>query len=439
MSAPGSKPASKMAPQLDQPFLVRLERRPVAALVGDALERAALREALSCRGIDLCGPLQRLAKAAGADADDHVVLDVASSRRRALRRRRSGSAAPAATPALSPASFFHRGACGPRHRRARRRATPPPWHLRRGALLSAVPSRSISRRSIFSWSETLSARSPSRMRVWMPPHRFARVHRLRLAGSGRGARRGDRASRRERRGAAPNDHLRPRPSDGRASPRPGALYVEDFCHASRSCFRVEATGNSSRARDRPHLLSVAWRYSTGDLPSTASSRAGSRAAQALFDARKATLLAGKSLQGRRSRRGTRLARGTQRHLSSRWFRQKARSKAGSPYQAHSASRNTGPAGRPGCSSGSRRRAPGTAVAVRALLQRGELSSGAMRVAGREQVGLEADGVEDRVGGERSATSARRPWRRGWRERGADLRGEGGSASPWRSCSFHTGR
>ena len=33
-----------------------------------------------------------------------------------------------------------------------------------------------------------------------------------------------------------------------------------------------------------------------------------------------------------------------RHLSSRWFRQKARSKAGSPYQAHSASRNTGPRG-----------------------------------------------------------------------------------------------
>ena len=36
--------------------------------------------------------------------------------------------------------------------------------------------------------------------------------------------------------------------------------------------------------------------------------------------------------------------GTARHLRRRWLRQKARSKAGSPYQAHSASRKTGPCG-----------------------------------------------------------------------------------------------
>ena len=48
---------------------------------------------------------------------------------------------------------------------------------------------------------------------------------------------------------------------------------------------------------------------------------------------------------RRSRRGSAAAAaGVHRHFSSRWLRQKARSKAGSPYQAHSASRNTGPSG-----------------------------------------------------------------------------------------------
>ena len=39
-----------------------------------------------------------------------------------------------------------------------------------------------------------------------------------------------------------------------------------------------------------------------------------------------------------------MADGVHRHFSSRWLRQNARSNAGSPHQAHSASRNTGPSG-----------------------------------------------------------------------------------------------
>src|SRR5688500_13902020 len=69
------------ADQLGEAFLVGLERRPVAALVGDALQRAALRQALAGGGIYLRGPFERFGEAARADADDHVVLQVAAPAR----------------------------------------------------------------------------------------------------------------------------------------------------------------------------------------------------------------------------------------------------------------------------------------------------------------------------------------------------------------------
>ena len=54
MSAPGSKPASAdRAGQFGERLLVRLEGRPVAAFVGDAVQRAALREARAGRLVDL--------------------------------------------------------------------------------------------------------------------------------------------------------------------------------------------------------------------------------------------------------------------------------------------------------------------------------------------------------------------------------------------------
>src|SRR5258706_278250 len=47
------------ADQLGEAFLVRLESRPVAAFVGHALQRAALREPRAGGGVDLRGPLER--------------------------------------------------------------------------------------------------------------------------------------------------------------------------------------------------------------------------------------------------------------------------------------------------------------------------------------------------------------------------------------------
>ena len=96
-----------------------------------------------------------------------------------------------------------------------------------------------------------------------------------------------------------------------------------------------------------------------------------------------------------------MADGVHRHFSSRWLRQNARSNAGSPHQAHSASRNTGP-------SGPRRMffgltSPCTSARLLAWVAATRASSArrqvGMRAAGRHQVGLQADVVEDPVGGE----------------------------------------
>ena len=90
------------------------------------------------------------------------------------------------------------------------------------------------------------------------------------------------------------------------------------------------------------------------------------------------------------------ARGFHRHFSSRWLRQKARSKAGSPYQAHSASRNTGPFGRPGCSSGRRRhgRARACSAAVVSTSAAARRRDRGWRCGGEFQIGLEPDGAEE---------------------------------------------
>ena len=93
-------------------------------------------------------------------------------------------------------------------------------------------------------------------------------------------------------------------------------------------------------------------------------------------------------------------------LSSRWLRQKARSKAGSPNQAHSASRKTGPSGPFRMFFGLT--SPWTSArlvvsVVRAIASRraGEVG---MRPGGRAQIGLDADRLEGGVMGEGGAGS-----------------------------------
>ena len=57
-------------------LLVGVERRPPAAFVGHAAQRAAPRHQQAGVAVDLGGPFQRLREAVGAGADDHEVLDV---------------------------------------------------------------------------------------------------------------------------------------------------------------------------------------------------------------------------------------------------------------------------------------------------------------------------------------------------------------------------
>src|SRR6185295_9894165 len=64
------------AGELGEAFFVRLERGPIAAFVGDAVQRTLLREARAGRAVDLCRPVEALREAPRAGTDDQVVLDV---------------------------------------------------------------------------------------------------------------------------------------------------------------------------------------------------------------------------------------------------------------------------------------------------------------------------------------------------------------------------
>ena len=330
-------------------FLVRLERRPVAALVGDALQRAALRQALAGRGVDLRGPLQRLGEAAGADADRSCSPARRTCRARARRRRRSGSAAPAerhalfARPASSTGKLLRRRVgvrAGERHRDHGVGAE--------AALVGRAVEVDQPLVDLLLVGDAERAQAVADARVDVL-HRLARVDRSSLRRS--------RSRRPPGRSRVPTaSGVVPRPTITSAStvgrPRESQTWrpftSRIFAMRRAAAARVEAAGRQCRALSslRDSLSVRSSRYSTGDLPSTrASSSAGSSEAVALLDASEMQRPQVGRCKGVEAVRGTRRgARGTQRHLSSRWFRQKARSKAGSPYQAHSASRNTGPRG-----------------------------------------------------------------------------------------------
>ena len=107
--------------------------------------------------------------------------------------------------------------------------------------------------------------------------------------------------------------------------------------------------------------------------------------------------------------------------------QKATSKAASPHVAHSASRSTGPSGRPGRSSGSRRR--GRAPAGVARTRRGRRPAAAPDRDGRARWRRgRGRGVGRRTAAgcrTRRAAAGRRRWPRGWRPGRAEPAGDRG--------------
>ena len=280
---------------------------------------------------------------------------ISRQRHAAPRRRRRGSR-------QSGSAARGRGRVRDRHRDGERRVAAEPRLVRRAVerdqarvdrrLVGGVAARRAAR--AISPSTLATARCTSRPPNAAPPSRRSTASR----DARRGAGRRDRRARPRRRRARP----RPRPSAGRACPRRGgARTLRDarVAHAPQlrrpgaraiaaSASRPAAA--SSGARDAPHALAcraspvevLDRRLAVDAREEQARQQRGGarleRRARLPVDARRDS--AGERVE--RSEEARRVAAGVHRHLSSRWLRQKARSKAGSPYQAHSASRNTGP-------------------------------------------------------------------------------------------------
>ena len=101
---------------------------------------------------------------------------------------------------------------------------------------------------------------------------------------------------------------------------------------------------AARARGRPRRRctrpATCRRRAPAAAPAAAPRRAARSPRAAPSRRHRGTPLASASNDARNAA----VAAGVQRHFSSRWLRQKARSNAGSPHHAHSASRKTGPVG-----------------------------------------------------------------------------------------------
>ena len=314
------------------------------------------------------------AKLFGAGAHDHEVLDVDAPsgmraaaedldlrhRQHRARRRRRGS-----DTAARPRT---------RRRHARPPSTPPAWRWRRAAILFGVPSSSI-RRAV---QRRLVGGVEAGDRA-----RRSRRSRGRPRASRRSRRTPSPPSRRSSASPVPVDapagtmaRPTPPPSSSTSASTVGRPRLSQTRRACTKAIVVSVMRRAPSSRPGAHRRvsrpdgqpavrarraapgscrgSVVM-YSTGDLPSTrASNSPGSRCAARRSSAAAAPSRRdpGRPRPAHRSRPGSpRVAAGVHRHFSSRWFRQNARSKAGSPHQAHSASRNTGPPGRAGCSSG----------------------------------------------------------------------------------------
>ena len=194
------------------------------------------------------------------------------------------------------------------------------------------------------------------------------------------------------------------PRDRRSSSRLASAQRDRAERASRIA-RAAPRRARARTRERRPCRVSSVRYSTGDLPSMrASSSPGSSAAVRASQRRPrlpARHARGRRRPARRTRERSR-ARHCGRHtpFSSRWLSTNARSNAGSPYHAHSASRITGPAGPIRMFFGLK--SPCTSTRFGSCGRRDQRREPRARGpacarGGRDEVRLEANRVEDRVG------------------------------------------
>ena len=236
-------------------------------------------------------------------------------------------------------------------------------------LFCGVPSSAISAPSIAAWSAAsmpgqrggdLAVDRGYRAAHVAPAEPRAAVAQARSPRRSRSRRRPARSPARQRRPpAAP----RPRRSAGRANPRPGGraratmrvslmqLPLPRWPPRPRAPPRAFDRIEQQRPRDPPHPVLVGFERDIFDRRLAVDPRQQQPRQQvrgARFEHLRAAPMRRRRdrirRDGRSRRENRRPPRRFHRHFSSRWLRQKARSKAGSPYQAHSASRNTGPRG-----------------------------------------------------------------------------------------------
>ena len=333
--------------------------------------------------------------------------------------------------------------------------------------LFGVPSSSIRRRSTAAWS---AASRPRERRGDLPVDRRDRA----------AARRSRRTLRRRRAGRAPRpsrSRRRPARSPGRSAPpcqphlrldRRPAARIPDPPAAHRGDLRrsslttpapraqaartpsSRSTGSREQTRARPGAPDPGPPPRSDTRPATCRRRArGTARAAAAPCAPRARRAAPRrrrrdSASASTSKQREEIARapcGAHRHFSSRWFRQNARSNAGSPYQAHSASRNTGPRGPIRMFFGL------TSPCTRArLVRRGGLDQGVQRVGAVGMRAARSRPDTARAGCRRRSDRSRTPRRSSrssavaaWirTRRSPTARATSGSAWPSRSSAFHS--
>ena len=374
--APGAKPARSIAStSVASACFVAREVGPPAAFVGDAEVRAARAHDEAGVAIDLGGPFERLGEARRRRADDHEVLDVdapagvrAAAEDLDLRQRQLGRGG-----AAQVLVQRHAARGGRRMRRGHRdRERRVGAQARLGRRAVELDQARVERRLVVG-AQADAPRARSRLRHGRPPasRRGRRTRRRRRAAPALRAipstRRPERSrGRRRRRRARP----RPRRSAGRGCPRRGARErrrwprrCRAFRRGSRSSLRERSApvaGDVRQSRRRSaqqgagHAAAPARDRARRRRIRPATCRRCARAAGPAAAPRRVPRCARAAPSRRRSRyaparaanaaRKSLVAAGVQRHFSSRWLRQKARSNAGSPHQAHSASRRTGPVG-----------------------------------------------------------------------------------------------
>ena len=422
MSSPGFEPgALDRQHQRIERVLVARERGPPAAFVRDALQEAALGHDPAGGVIDLGGRLERVGEAFRARRDDHEVLDVDppscmraaaedldfGQRDQAPGRRRGDSAKAAVFGSLPPR--------GERQAKPRSRALPP------SLARVSVPSSATSLSSIASLikgigAEQGPARSQSRIPARAsctsrPPSRCPAVAFLdRFAAAARGARGSHSAVRRRRRSSATSASIVGRPREIPDAARDQGLN-DRIAHdgAPPGVRRLPpARVGGSAISGAAHRRTASRSRSSGQIFDRRFAVERARNSAGRSEAARASFALGSSQSTPRDRR-RRAPRSAERERSCRdptrapfrrrWLRQNARSKAGSPNHAHSASRkDRTPAGPRGCSSGSRRHGRARAATRQRPVRERHKTGGErwMRARRRAQVGLDPDRFERRV-------------------------------------------